>query len=291
MKTATYWYLTSVLSLANCYNFLFVNDFPTKSSFTFLKPIMKKLSSKGHSITVITNFPLEEPLPNYNEILIDGASILSDAAIVNNLAHIESVQLLYRYITPLALTEFSNKLCELLFTTGAINDLYNKKIKYDVIFIHIFHSDCIFEVAKKVGSPIIGFHSSIVAPWVADKLALSWNPAVVPSNFLPYSLKMQFFERVHNTLVTWGHCLFNHMYMVPKDVEVVKKYFGPQEAEQVQNMAYNTSLIILNTHYTVNLPRVMPPNVIEIGGIHIGKAKGVPKVCSNLEISVMIYIF
>lgn len=283
MKIASFYYLTNVISFVYCYNFLFVNDFPTKSSFTFLKPIMRSLTSKGHNLTVITNFPLEEPLPNYKEILIDGASILGDAPIVNNLAHIESVQLLYRYITPLALTEFSNKLCELLFTTNAVEELYNEKVKYDVIFLHIFHSECIFAIAKKMERPIIGFHSTILAPWVADKLALPLNPAVVPSNFLPFSTKMTFCERVHNSIVTWGHILFNRYYMAPSDKEVVKKYFGDEEAEQVQKVSGNISLILLNTHYTVNLPRVMLPNVVEIGGIHIRKAKDVPKVCFILE--------
>lgn len=266
--------------LGESFNILVVNDLPARSGFQFLKPILKQLSLSGHNLTVISNFAFDETLPNYKEVLLNSTSILVNTKPVSDLQYIQSVEYLYKYLTPQFLSEYSIKLCDILFSTKTVQELYqNKANKFDVILLNIFHSECVFQMAKIFGSPIIGYHATVMVPWAAGKFALPMNPAVVPNNFLPLCDKMSFIERVENTIVMWGHLLYNRYVMVSNDKKVLGKYFGEEAAADLDKIGYNSSLFFSNTHYTVNLPRVTLPNIIEIGGIHIGKAKVVPKVC------------
>lgn len=278
MRCAVFFFVS--IAIADSFNILVVNDFPARSAFVFLKPILKRLAILGHNLTVISNFAIGEKLINYNEILINGTSVVVGSKHVSDLQYIESIQYQYKYFTPSILSDYSTRLCEIIFSTEAVQNLHNNKNNhFDVIFLNIFHSECIFHLAKQYGCPIIGYHATLMVPWAAGKFGLPLNPAVVPSNFLPFGAVMRFFERVENTVVTWGHILYNRYVMVPRDKQIIERFFGSQEANELEGLGYNSTLLLLNTHYSVNLPRVTLPNIVEIGGIHIGLVNKLPEVC------------
>jgi len=66
--------------------------------------------------------------------------------------------------------------------------------------------------------------------------------------------------------------------MEPSAREFSKKYIGYEPADPK-----NVSLVLVNTHYTIEGVTAFPPNVVEVGGIHIDKsktAKRLPEVSS-----------
>lgn len=66
--------------------------------------------------------------------------------------------------------------------------------------------------------------------------------------------------------------------MEPSAREFSKKYIGYEPADPK-----NVSLVLVNTHYTIDGVTAFPPNVVEVGGIHIDKgktAKSLPEVSS-----------
>lgn len=56
-----------------------------------------------------------------------------------------------------------------------------------------------------------------------------------------------------------------------------RELFGP-DVTAIDVLAYNTSLLLVNSHFSVNFPRPMVPNVIEVAGIHIKNPKPLPEV-------------
>lgn len=56
-----------------------------------------------------------------------------------------------------------------------------------------------------------------------------------------------------------------------------RQLFGP-DVTPVDYLAYNISLIFVNTHFSIDYPRPLVPNIIEIGGVHIGTPKPLPTV-------------
>lgn len=52
---------------------------------------------------------------------------------------------------------------------------------------------------------------------------------------------------------------------------------------------FNVSLILLNSHFTAQLPRPYLPNVIEVGGMHIkSKANKLPTVCDIVNSFIIL---
>lgn len=56
-----------------------------------------------------------------------------------------------------------------------------------------------------------------------------------------------------------------------------KKLFGP-DVTQNDYLAYNMSLILSNTHFSIDFPRPLVPSIVEVAGLHIGQPKPLPKV-------------
>jgi glucuronosyltransferase len=49
--------------------------------------------------------------------------------------------------------------------------------------------------------------------------------------------------------------------------------FG-DKTRSVWHLRYSSSLVLLNSHFSLNHPRPLPPAVIEVGGLHVSRTKG-----------------
>lgn len=66
-------------SIAEGYNILLLIPFPGPSHFLMFKIFIRELVSRGHEVTAITAFPLNEKLTNYTEILVAPQFSFGDA--------------------------------------------------------------------------------------------------------------------------------------------------------------------------------------------------------------------
>lgn len=99
----------------------------------------------------------------------------------------------------------------------------------------------------------------------------------IPEPLLGFSPKMTFLERVENTLFGLAGDILFRAYYLDKQDKVMKKYFG-DHLPHVENIIKNTSLILVNHHFSLAFPRPYLPNMIEIGGYHINPPKPLPAV-------------
>lgn len=59
--------------------------------------------------------------------------------------------------------------------------------------------------------------------------------------------------------------------------ELLKENFGP-DTPHINEIVYNTSMVFVNGHFSLDGPRPLVPNMVEIGGIHVKSPKPIPKV-------------
>lgn len=267
-----------LISTVQSYNVVVLFHYPIRSTFNALKVLLEELVSRGHNVTVISQPVATSDKPSYNEIILESVILSDIGKTVSDLNTIENKKLHIKYLSPMLISSFSDKLCDSLYKNKEVQELYKNNVTYDVVLLNVFETNCIYQLAKQLNCPIIGYHATLLMPWGYERFALPLNPAVVPNFYLPFSTKMSFFERVENALVTWGHNLYYRIQMFSKDKEIIKNHFGIEEANKLEDLVLTTSLFLMNTHYSVNLPRAMVPNVVEVGGIHIGKRKALPKV-------------
>lgn len=113
--------------------------------------------------------------------------------------------------------------------------------------------------------------------WTGYRYGNPENPAYMPNNFLPFSDEMTFIARLENTMLTVVQSIYYNIFEIRKNNELVGEYFG-ENAKTLESDVFKDSLLLVNTHFTLNLPKPLVPNIIEIGGINVDKNKSLPKV-------------
>ncbi|XP_049861771.1 UDP-glucuronosyltransferase 1A5-like [Schistocerca gregaria] len=118
------------------------------------------------------------------------------------------------------------------------------------------------------------------------------NPAYCYDFMVGYTDHMSFWERLYNTYVmarisyTWNYVT------MPSQNELIRRYFGPDHPP-MQEIDTNFSLLTVNNHFSVNYPRPLLPNVIEVTGLHLEKQrKPLPQLfCGAEQESILKEIF
>ncbi|KAJ8972842.1 hypothetical protein NQ314_000006 [Rhamnusium bicolor] len=279
MKTFRFQYVLILfiihLSQSYAYNILAVFPHLGKSHIDVFLPLMKGLTNKGHNVTIISNFPLSKPIPNYRDIDLGGTS--QAFVDVIDMAQLDASNRIYKVLNTLFLSYMANMSCETGLSSKALQNFMKTKEKYDLMIIELFNSDCFLSLAHKIKAPIIGLSSCTPMPWTSERFANPTHTAYIPNNNMDYSDKMTFLERVENTVVTLFHQYHYEYFTLSRDEQIARKYLG-RKASHVREFIKNSSILLTNTHFTLTLPRPLVPNVVEIGGIHIGKVRTLPKV-------------
>lgn len=120
-----------ILGTADSLRVLGIFPLNSKSHFVMMEPLMKKLAEKGHTVDVISHFPQKRPLPNYNDISLEGSLPPSmNNIMAENLTKFNS----FSFATLMYMA--GDKQCELL-DLPAFQKLINDPPKYDAVIFEV----------------------------------------------------------------------------------------------------------------------------------------------------------
>ncbi|KOX67539.1 UDP-glucuronosyltransferase 2B4 [Melipona quadrifasciata] len=297
MKLLSVVLICAVLSACHGYRILGVFPFNGKSHFMMFEHLMKSLARKGHQVDVISTFPLKKPYPNYNDIIV----LPFKRQFMNNLTYNE-IDTLFRDSVVYAVASLAgNVVCEHLNNPEIQQFMQNppKDPPYDVIIIEatvllklsvatkrlnkncnrqvlelqiaphltVFGAHCYAILGDILKVPIIGASSAVLYPWIYDFIGNPDNFAFVPSNILSYSQDMNFWERMHNFLnIVSTKWEFNSLSS--KQTDMMRKYVS-SDAPDIRQLERKMSMILVNSHISINGIKDVTPAYIEIGGLHV----------------------
>nr|QVG59853.1 UDP-glucuronosyltransferase [Nilaparvata lugens] len=245
-----------------------------KSHYDVFEPLMNALSKRGHEVHIISFFPKDDPHKNYTDVIIERSGPLFYNSVpiheFNGVASFDG----FFYIHEVGLIS-----CEALYDSKNVARLVERGLKFDLVVTELFNTDCFLGLVHHLGAPFISVSSSALLPTGGLRFAHSHHPAFVPNVFSTYSDKMSYFERFHNTFSTVAMQLMRKYYYDVAAERIARKYFG-SAMPPLDEIAKNTSLVLVNTHPSLNRPRPQVPAVIDVGGMHIKDAKKLP---SDLE--------
>lgn len=265
---------------SNCSNILAIFPTPAKSHQIIFDTILAELYQRGHKLTVVTNYP--ETLEKY-----PGMRVLSIKGSFNYNSTIEEIHNLAAnsikrvHINFIDHYNFVNN----IFLHERMKPIWNKDKQYDLLITEIFLTDAFMIVPYLYKVPYITISTSIPQPQHSDRLGLPDNPSYIPSYVSPFSGKMSFLERISNTLV---HLYYKWYYDYAAHGvanRVIQQCFPNENIPRIQDILSTSSLTLVNTHPTINEARPLPPNVVEIGGVHVKPAKRLSKVVGKFSFS------
>ena len=158
-----------------------------------------------------------------------------------------------------------------------VQELLNSKNEiFDLVILENFDTDAFLAFGHHYDAPVVLVTTLASSNWVND---LTGNPApfsYLPDLFLSYSDQMSFFQRVHNTLILTMHHMYRHFVTNKRANDFIQTYFPG--APSIHDLKKRISLVLMNSHVSVNHPRPHLPHMIEIGGFHVEDQKPLSKV-------------
>uniref|UniRef100_A0AAR5PJR7 UDP-glucuronosyltransferase n=1 Tax=Dendroctonus ponderosae TaxID=77166 RepID=A0AAR5PJR7_DENPD len=260
------------LELCGAANILAMFPLPGLSHFVMFRALLKELAQRGHNVDVFSHFPLEKPIKGYHDIDLRGSSpLLTNNMTFDVLRDEKGVE-----FAKLMSNEAGFKICEDSFKATQLKQLKTSRKKYDLLLTELFGSDCMLGWAWHFKVPTIVMTSSANLPWAADRFGLPDNPSYIPTYFMGSVSKQDFFGRMMNTWTLIRSKMLYRLHSTIPSNKLAKEFFGP-EMPDLDVLAYNTSLQLVNSHFSVNNARPLVPNVVEVGGLHVGEPRPLSK--------------
>ncbi|CAK1600691.1 unnamed protein product [Parnassius mnemosyne] len=247
-----------------------------KSHQMVFEPLLRSLAERGHHVTSVSFFPLKNPPANYTDVSLEGIAGLGVETFDLSIFEAPNVLLKIPVVKGIA-----NQLMGFQPLVGMALDVCGKalnwppliealKSDYDVVLVENFNSDCMLGLLHIYGikSPVVALLSSYLTPWSGYRIGVFENPAYVPVLSTSFTSPMTFLERLENTFVYLYHNLWFRYLIQVKERELIEKRFG-SKIPDLQDLAKNYSLMMVNTFHTLNGVRPTVPGVIEVGGMHL----------------------
>ncbi|XP_011559615.3 UDP-glycosyltransferase UGT5 [Plutella xylostella] len=246
------------------------------------EPLLRALAERGHHVTVVSFFPLDQPPANYTDVSLEGISPIGVETV--NIEEFESLYSPYAWPRVLGvdrvlsqflgfhpLAEMAVNICSKLVELPTLREALQKK--YDVVLVENFSSDCMLGLLQAYGvqAPRVALLSSNLMPWSAERIGAAELPSYVPTVSTEFTDRMTFLQRMENSFVKLGLKQWFHYLIQEKEQELIEKSLGKKV--DLQALAKNTSLMLVNTFHGLNGVRPTVPGLVEVGGMHLQRAR------------------
>ncbi|CAG9767021.1 unnamed protein product [Ceutorhynchus assimilis] len=266
-----------------CANILVISDIGIVSHTVMLKKIAKDLAEKGHNIDMVSHFPLEKPLERYIDINISNEStILTNQLTINQMKSMTTKTKIMSIMEKVGLPA-----CKLVFENPKLQQLKKTKKKYDLLIAEFFATDCMLGWGWYFDVPTILVTSSYPKPSRVERFGLPESTGYIPTGFAQgFSTEMSLFDRIVNT---WQYIEATYVINSYNEIidETTRDFFGP-EMPSLSDLAYNSSLLLMNTHFSIHFARPLVPNVVEVAGLHIEEPQPLNQI-KQLKIRVIYF--
>jgi glucuronosyltransferase len=171
-------------------------------------------------------------------------------------------------------------LCDLQLQEEEVQKLIHATdLYFDLVIAEAFTNECFLGFVHKFKAPLIhlctfaGF--DYMGHWVGNP-----NPyAYVPSPVLKFSDKMNFWERMINTIMGTSITLIRNHYYLPGQDAIMRKHFNDSnDLPSLSEIEHSTSILLINQHFSISYPKPLMPSVVHVGGIHVKPPKKLPQV-------------
>ncbi|XP_028135382.1 UDP-glycosyltransferase UGT5 [Diabrotica virgifera virgifera] len=248
----------------------------TNSHYVLSNTLMRGLAEAGHDVTMVSPYYDKKPVQNgtYRNIVLTGF-VEEYTVFSKKRNHYEA--------------DFINKVTYLLGLHNAVFPIIEKTLQhdnfqnliksgteqFDVVVVEQFHSDAFKALAWYYNA-----HLVVLSPGASScgTNSLVGSPTELAYNPMPYTnfpTDMNFFQRVHNTIIYSFEYLANQLYFLPQHNQLIQQHFPG--CPDIFELLTNVSLVLTNSHESFTPSKPLVPNLINVGGLHIQPAGILPE--------------
>lgn len=276
-----------ILLLFSCdvfaYKILVIVSLPLRSHYMAFQRLFRELANRGHSVTVMNNYPDENPVPNLNFInlwLDDNNSTAGYFTPLNHYENLDSSYIhLYNFYRHLELAPASTQFdCSNFFTNEAVKTHFAEQNDYDVIFVEQFVGECGLAYAGAVNSaPIIGITSHVLLPPAYTRLGIPFDFGADSFYFSDAGRNPSMYKKTEAFIMDFIYKTYHRYYLHPIIHGIFHSHL-PYKLDVEKVAKERIRMMFVYQHFSLTGSRILAPQVLEIGGLHIGNSKPVPEV-------------
>uniref|UniRef100_A0A182W6E0 Uncharacterized protein n=1 Tax=Anopheles minimus TaxID=112268 RepID=A0A182W6E0_9DIPT len=272
--------LAGVLSSADGYKILFLVPFPGPSHWLMLKHFIRELTERQHQVTCITSFTFGEKLQDYDEILIDPPYPIRETFPVEGLfasSQTSDFDKLFMY-WELGLNTSRHG----LESENVRQFIRRTDLEFDLIVAEQFFQESWLMFAHKYDAPILTISTYGYSDFFDRIMGLQTPWSFVPHMILSYEDDMNFLQRAYNVLLSMCDSVYRNYKYLPQQDQLAREAFGelttaPDRLPSVTELEQSISVILVNSHPILSIPRPSIRGLVDIGGAHIRTPKPLPK--------------
>ncbi|XP_025419478.1 UDP-glucuronosyltransferase 2C1-like isoform X2 [Sipha flava] len=250
---------------------------PTKarSHYGGFEPLLKELAVRGHNMTVLSPFALKDPPLSYYHIQVEDEILAMDWNPFSVAKHFKPIFI-----------PFMSWLIWPKFTEMTINKpsvlklIHSESLHFDLVIFENFFHESFVTIGHKFNAPVVQIFPSVPNAGVAQWYGNPYIGSYIPDVNSGFSDDMSFMERLTNTALSFVYTALSSLYYLPKQSELMDKYFnytGWETRPSMVSMLKNISLTLMNTHFSIGTSRPLVPSFIDVAGMHLRPASTLPK--------------
>ncbi|CAL8104484.1 unnamed protein product [Orchesella dallaii] len=253
---------------------LFLLPLASRSHVHVFEPLMKALGERGHEIvnlSPIVSKNMPQTVKQIQLIKVDDLTgKIPDPFEQRKMGTLRSM-------LNTSSVEHMHVACIKLYENPQLYEVL-KNEKFDLVIIDIFLNYCVLGVIPHFKAPSILVSTMAAPSHFSNIFGNRLQPSFVPCSFLKYTDQMSFLERLINTVLDSVFALRWDKMFVARSEEMYKKYLpNGDQLPNIDTILGNSSMMFMNSHFTLNYPRPLLPDVIEVGGMHTRPTKKLPK--------------
>jgi hypothetical protein len=262
--------------LAESAKILGVFPVPGRSHYILGSTLLKALAEKGHDVTMISCFGEKDPPKNgtYRDVVISGLLEAMQDHVNKDQMNMFDREASNPFTTSVFIGFMMPQVMEMILKHENVQKLINSDEKFDVVIVEQFLNDAQKALSTHFGAPLITFNPVGPNYWINPLVGNPSPLSYVANVMLDYTAPMTFSQRLMNTLLSVFNELFYNLYMFPAQNKMLKKYLP--NGLDLYDVLYNTSIVLMNSHSSINQAVPYVPNMIEIGGFHVKPPKKLP---------------
>ena len=169
--------------------------------------------------------------------------------------------------------------CEMMLSEEGIKKLIeDKDVQFDLVIMEAFFNECFLGFVHKFKAPLIQVCTFAGTHYMGDWFGNSQPYSYVPDVFTPFSDRMDFWQRFSNTITGSMLRTVRLIYLSRQDFNM-KKHFGfLGDLPTISEIEYNTSVLLLNDHFSIGFPKPLMPGMVQVGALHVKEPKKLPQV-------------
>ncbi|XP_072948816.1 UDP-glycosyltransferase UGT5-like isoform X2 [Epargyreus clarus] len=264
---------TIIAKYADAANILIVTPFSSKSHYIMLSPIGLELAKRGHNVTIITSIKQLNPPPNYHQVMVENKEIWDVMGTKRPVIF---------DMTRKSFEEFLNEVlwngglgfAEMALKSTHLQEFLRKNNTFDLVISEQFYQESLNILAYKYKAPLV----LIATTGICMKHNLVVGNPLQLNTIIFEALDLKdhtsIWGRLRNIYITAYEYVWWKYWYLGKQEALMKKYI-PDLEEPVPSLfgvQKNTSLLLINTHFSFDPPMALLPNIVEIGGLHLSRS-------------------